>query len=82
MGDEMRNGGKVIKQVLTILLMILLLVGTVWPTGLNVLLPEKWHYETWPLALKVAGWLIVLIVFLWDAFGGGGRRGDDANARD
>ncbi len=63
------------KQVLMLIVVIILLVGTVWPNGLNFFLPEKWGYEHWPLVLKIIGWSAVAVLFVLDSSAKAG--GDD-----
>lgn len=76
-----RGARNIIHNLLLLGILIVLLVGTLWPTGLDLLLPEKWHYATWPLALKVAGWCAVLVLFLWDASDRARSRGDVSETR-
>lgn len=57
------------------LIMIALLLGAIWPTGLDFFLPEAWHYEHWPFALKTLGWIAVMVFFFWDASGKNLRAG-------
>ena len=69
---------RIFKTVTATIILMILLAGMLWPTGLDLLLPEKWHYATWPLTLKVSAWGAVLLLFLVDSSGRARRRGDAA----
>lgn len=46
--------------------LLVLTLGTVWPTGLDWLQPPALHYAHWPWALKLAGWLTVPALVIGD----------------
>ena len=72
--------GRVARFGLLFVLAAVVVLGTFWPTGLNWLLPDRLHYESWPFWLKAAGWAIVVFVAAADFVRGLQDAGDDRPA--